>query len=181
MDNERIVQLNAADNERMSFEEFYNKYYSKVFVFCRQHINSQQDTEDLVDAIFFAAYQNYEKYDPSKAKLSTWIFCIANNRLKNYYRDKKDPGESLDDMFDTVEIAAEGSIEEAAELEELRGAIAEALESLPERERKIIIMSYFQNMNSNDIAEELGLTNTNVRQILSRSLKKLKPYLEAYR
>lgn len=181
MEKGNIVQLNNDSEDVMSFEDFYNKYYSKVFVFCRQHISSQEDAEDLVDAIFFAAYQNYDKYDPAKARLSTWIFCIANNRLKNYYRDKKDPGESLDDMFDTVEIAAEGSIEEAAELEELRAAIADALETLPERERTIIIMSYFKNMNSNDIAEQLGLSNSNVRQILSRSLKKLQPFLENYR
>ena len=181
MGNDKIIKLDTLDNEVMSFEDFYNKYYSKVFVFCKQHISSQQDTEDLVDAIFFAAYQNYDKYDPAKAKLSTWIFCIANNRLKNYYRDKKEPGESLDDMYDSVDIAAEGSVEEAAELEELRLAIADALEALPERERTIIIMSYFKNMNSNDIALEMGLSNSNVRQILSRSLKKLQPYLEAYR
>lgn len=176
-----VVQIKTSDNDVMPFEEFYNKYYTKVFVFLKQHISSNEDAEDMVNSVFFAAYQNYDKYDPTKAKLSTWIFCIANNRLKNYYRDKKDPAESLDDMFDSVEIASDEIIEEAVQLEELRDAIAKALKELTERERNIVIMSYFQNMNSNDIAEALGLTGTNVRQILSRTLKKLKPYLEDYR
>lgn len=167
-------------DEVMSFEDFYKKYYTKVFMFVKQHVTNVQDAEDLTDTIFIAAYKVYDTYDPEKAQLSTWIFCIANNRLKNYYRDRKEPGESIDEMFDTVELSTEGEIEHAAELEELRGAIADALEELEERERKIVIMSYFQNMNANEIAEELDLTPANVRKILSRTLKKLRPYLEAY-
>lgn len=168
-------------NEVMSFEECYNTYYSKVYYHVRQHVNNDQDAEDLVDVIFMAAYKHYDNYDPDKAQLSTWLFCIANNRLKNYYRDKKDPNESLDEMFDTVEIAIEGEIEHAAELEELREVLAKTLkEELNERERTIVIKSYFENKDSNEIAEEMDLTAANVRKILSRTLKKLKPFLEGY-
>lgn len=164
----------------MTFEDLYNKYYAKVLNYVSQHISNQMDAEDLTENVFIAAYKAFDSYDPEKAQPSTWIFCITKNRLKNYYRDRKDPSESIDEMFDTIELAVDDEIGHAAELEELRGAIAKALQEMNERERDIVVMSYFRNMNANEIAEELDLTAVNVRKILSRTLKKLRPYLEEY-
>ena len=50
-------------NEVMSFEECYNTYYSKVYYHVRQHVNNDQDAEDLVDVIFMAAYKHYDNYE----------------------------------------------------------------------------------------------------------------------
>ena len=40
--------------------------------------------------VFTACYKNYSNYDPQKASLGTWVYTVANNRLKNYYRDRKE-------------------------------------------------------------------------------------------
>lgn len=165
-------------DRNMTFEEVYNRYYLSVYLYLLKRVQNREDTEDLTSDVFLACYQNFERYDPERASLATWIFVIASNRLKNYYRDRK-PAASLDDE-DFREPAGEDDLEQAAVMEELRGAVREAIRNLPERQQTIVRMRYFSGLNSNEIAARTGLTSGNVRAVLSRTLTKLRNYLEDY-
>lgn len=161
------------------FESVYNQYYLSVYLYIFKRIQHQQDAEDLTEEVFMACYKNFEKYDSQKASLVTWIFVITNNKLKNYYRDKKEYL-SIDDEENPVDIASGDSMEQAVLLEEAREWLLSAIESLPEREQEIIRMRYFQRRSFNEIALYLHLTSGNVRVLLNRSLTKLKKYLLAH-
>lgn len=161
---------------KMSFEEIYNRYYLSVYLYLFKRLQHQQDAEDLTNDVFVACYKNFWRYDPERASLATWIFVIASNRLKNYYRAQKNVA-SLDDM-EGDEPAAVDDLEHAVLLEEARGMIREALRNLSEQQRKIVLMRYFNGMNSTEIGAKMGLTSGNVRVLLSRILAKLKTYLE---
>ena len=91
-----------------------------------------------------------------------------------------------DDDFNAEEFAAltktllETPLSEAEELamEALDEALREALTRLPEREQKILTMTYWLDMSAGEIAEELNMTTEAVWASLSRSRKALKKYLE---
>ena len=164
-------------DKEQSFEQVYNEYYPRVFGHIRKKLSSYHEAEDLTQEIMAVCYRNFEKYDPEKAALGTWIYVIMNNRLKNYYRDKKNLV-SLDDEEAFLEIASEEVLEEAVLLEEQRRILMETIEHLSEREQKIVTYTYFYRLTSSEVAQRLGMTAGNVRVILNRSLKKLKIYLE---
>ena len=77
----------ATQSMEEAFEEVYNRYYLSVYLYLFKRIRHQQDAEDLANDVFLACYKNFGSYDPAKASMITWIFVIASNRLKNYYRD----------------------------------------------------------------------------------------------
>ena len=164
-------------NKEQDFESVYYEYYPRILGHIRKKLSSYHEAEELAQEIMTVCYQHFEKYDPEKASLGTWIYVIMNNRLKNYYRDKKELV-SLDDDESYLEIADEKVLEEAVLLEEQRELLMEAIAQLSEREQAIVKDTYFHGMTSIMVAERLGMTSGNVRVVLNRSLKKLRSYLE---
>ena len=151
--------------DRREFEDLYKVYYPKVYGYLYRKIADCFAAEDMAQEIFAVCYQKFDTYNPQKAKLSTWLFAITDNRLKNYYRDKKDY-QSLD-------------VEEAILLEEQKRILAEAMEQLPLRERLIVRKKYFGNLSSKEIAAEMKITDTNARVILNRALHKIYEYFRS--
>ena len=171
------IGKNGMSSEK-DFSEVYNEYYLKVFRHVRGKITSYHEAEDLTQEIFTACYRNFDKFDSEKASVGTWVYVIMNNRLKNYYRDKKDHA-SLDDDESFLEIASEEVLEESVLLEEQKQVLMEALETLSERERQIVMNTYFYKKTSAETAAMLQMTAGNVRVVLNRSLTKILEYFES--
>lgn len=160
----------------VNFEELYHEYYPKVFRHIAGKIGNFHEAEDLAQEVFVSCYKNFDKYDPEKAKAGTWIYVIMNNRLKNYYRDKKETV-SLDDEDCFIEPAGEDFVEAAILLEEQTREVLNAIARLSEREQEIVKKRYFYGKKSAEIAESLRMTDSNVRVTLNRALIKLRTYL----
>lgn len=155
------------------FENVYNQYFLKIYHYIRRHTLNDQDAEDLASDVFLSVYRHFDSFDPTKAKMSTWIFVIAKNRLKNYYRANQSKDE-VDGEEVIAWLSDEHDWDEALRLEEQRHAITRLLESLPEIDQQIVILSYFHDKTSQEVAQELGISAINVRVRLSRALKKMK-------
>ncbi len=65
------------------FQEIYEDYYSKILSYIGARVNDSCVAEDLTSDVFFKCYKNIERYDPSKAAISTWIFTITNNKYQS--------------------------------------------------------------------------------------------------
>ena len=158
------------------FERLYNKYYTPMLRYILKRVSSIPQAEDLTMEIFAACWEKYDTFDPERASFATWLYTAANNRLKNFYRDRKNTEEI--DETSAVDLGFEDEIIRAEYLTSMRAQLAEALSKLNDTQRRIVIMKYFRNMNSNDIGSELGLSPVNVRVQLSRTMKKLAELLE---
>lgn len=156
----------------MEFETIYETYYNKIFSYVKKRISHLQDAQEITSDIFTNVYKGLSSYNPNKSSLDTWLFVITNNRLKNYYRDKKD--EIIVDEVEQFYIDRELSAEELMIAKEQREELLQCLMQLSVRERTIVIKKYYQGETSAQIADELDLTAGNVRIILKRSLAKLR-------
>lgn len=156
------------------FEEFYNGYYFKAFSFVVKKVNNRHDAEDIVGDAFLYCYDHFDDYDNTRASLGTWLYIIVNTKLKKYFRDRK-PTLELDEFNDLPDPDGP-MIERAAEISEMREALADALTALPETQRKIVILRYFKEMSTSETAEAMKMSEGNVRTQLSRALTKIKQY-----
>ncbi len=160
-----------------SFEELYQTFYQQVVHYLNGKIGSYHDAEDLASGIFEYAYQKFSTFDPAKASVKTWLYVIVNSRYKNYLRDRR----CFDDVEDYMDFVAsdDAPLEQAMEMEEERAWLARALEALPDRQRRIVVLKYFEDLNSAQIAERLNMTESNVRVQLFRALKRLQDTAQA--
>lgn len=159
-----------------TFEHYYNIYYRQALGYIFRRVNNISTAEDLAMDAFLACYQKFDGFDPAKASFATWLYVIINNRLKNFYRDRKDEEELDENIPD--EMNHQNEMEEAVYLTWLRKHLAAALEELSENYRRIVIYKCFYDKSSAEIAELTGTTPGNVRVQYTRALQKLREYFK---
>ncbi len=152
-------------------EEIYREYYDKIFGYVLFRINDRNATEDIVSDVFLKVYENIDSFDETKASLSTWIYSITQNTLKDHYRTFK----TFDEIPETQEDGT--SIEDELCNAETLQALADALKTLAERERSIIILHYYYGKSFREISDKLGISYTYVKVLKAKALNILKEYL----
>lgn len=167
----------AQDREKPAFERFYEDNYFRLVRYLCGKTGNFQDAEDIAGDVFVYCYQNYDSFDPEKGSLNTWLYLIANSRLKNHFRGKRPQSDFSE--FEEWLFSEEPDMDRTVYLEQLRAFVAEQLDKLPERQRQAVVLRYFQEMSFEDIAERLGTTPGNVRTMLSRTLARLEECLAA--
>lgn len=164
--------------KKLSFEEYFEQYYQKLVYYLMKKVSFVQTAEDLAMEAFTICLQKFDSFDPARATFGTWLYVIANNKLKNYYRDHK-VFEEIDDTF-SIQESFEDAVLAAEYRSSMREVLYNALVSLPEVQRKIVIYTYARKKNSNEIGLLLGLTPGNVRQQLARAIAKLRLYFDRH-
>lgn len=162
--------------EAINFDAFYQEYYNQVYWYIYKKINRTEDAQDLTGDVFCSCYKNFNNYDPEKSAITTWLYVIVNNRLKNYYRDRKITM-SLDEQVDERYFSSDDDMANAIMIEDYREMLADAISTLPEKYQLIVILKFFGEKQSDEIATIMNMSAGNVRVTLSRSLKKINDYL----
>jgi RNA polymerase sigma-70 factor (ECF subfamily) len=185
------LMLRVRDDDSTAFGELVERFQHRLVAVMHHLVGSADEAEDLAQEVFLRVYRNRKKYTP-KAKLSTWLFTIANNLALNALRDKKRrpalPLETTDSTTGSLGIrphksAAPGRDEPPAhnlQQQELANVIRAALDGLNERQRVAIVLNKFEDMNYTDIAEVMGLSSKAVKSLLSRARAKLREALQGY-
>ena len=160
-----------------AFESLYEHFFPRVYNFIYARLKNSADADDVTSITFMKMNENLNQYDPSKAAFSTWIFRIASNAIIDHTRkSSKDNETEWDDVFDPA--APEYKEPEAQTLKkEGNQELLAALDQLTKREKRIVELKYFSELDNHAITEILEMSESNVRVILHRTLAKLKKIL----
>lgn len=153
-------------------EKVYELYHEKVLRYIRSKVNDRYLAEDLCSDVFVKVYEKADSFDESKASMSTWIFTIVRNRLTDYYRTRR--------VFEEIPetCADDSSVEDSICNAETLEILADALETLPERERDIIILHYYSKETLKTIGEKLNISYAYVKVLQNKALSALEKYFE---
>lgn len=160
----------------MWVEHLIKTYSASLFQYVSRHTDRREDAEDIVQEVFLSCYKYRDKFDESKCGEHAWLYILAKNRLKNYYRDKKTTV-SLEDQV-TEPVSDINYEEQVVHLMTYRDLTAKALQQLDPRSQKIIVLRFFQGKSHEEIADLMGLSTGNVRVIQSRALKVMEEFLK---
>lgn len=155
--------LNAlADGEPAALDVLYKRQAGRVLTYGRKRGLTRDQAEDLLQIVFMQVYRKKHLYNPKYSALA-WIYVISRSELKDYRnRELKNFAELPDSLSQSED--ATPKIEEAQEL----------LGQLKEREQSILKMKYLDELEYKEIAARLNESESNIRQIVSRSLKFLR-------
>lgn len=166
-----LALKNAANSTEQSsaLELFYRETAQRVFSYCRKKGLSSQDSEDIVQIVYTQIYNKRDKYNPDYSPLA-WLFIITKSEAKDYRKKSAIYGDYIKDYEIFAELSQNMTMnptdkQEAKELD---------LSSLNDKEKAAVDLRYFAEKEFSEIAEALGLTETNVRKIISRAVQKLK-------
>ena len=162
------------------FRVLVERYQPRIQGFLRKRLNDEERVEDLTQDTFLRIHRARDSYDPSR-KFSTWIHTIANNLLKNEFRNRSRRRETTFSELRPevsssgapsrpVEFAASGhSPEREAYRRELREAIDTAIERMDEHHRIPFVMREVEDRTYEEIAEEIGIPVGTVKSRLNRA------------
>lgn len=170
-----LAQRATTDEE--AFEELYEYFFPRVYNFIYARLKNASDADDVTSTTFLKMNENLEYYDPAKAAFSTWLFRIANNALIDQTRrHEKNQETEWEEFFDPS--APEYEEPEAKMMSnETSRELLLALDKLNERERRIIELKFWGDMDTHATAATLNMSESNVRVTLHRTLGKLKKIL----
>ena len=155
----------------------YAQYRDKVFGFVRSKIVNQTEAEDIVQTVFLKVYSNLDKYDETKASLSTWIYTITRNTVCDYLKEKRD--HPVIELIENTVYSAEEPDDSLLNKEALE-ELACALEKLPQIERDVIILIYYHGKPKTEVAKILDITYGQLRYLHDKALSRLKETLSRH-
>jgi RNA polymerase sigma factor (sigma-70 family) len=156
------------------FENVYDEHVAEVYGFFAYGLGSRIDAEDLSQQTFERALRAWERYDESRASPSTWLLAIARNLLVDHLRATGAARTQPADALGLDEVASESDRPSLG----LDPEIERALTALAPRERELIALRFGGDLTGAEIARITGLSVSNVQQILSRSLRRMRASLD---
>ncbi len=168
-----------------AFDELYARYSQSLRRFLFSLTWDQDTAEDYLQEVFLRLYRARERYEPT-GKLSSYLFRIAKNYYLSQVRKKRRSEEmslSLEnrDGFRPFEsIRANERIEPEVHLMEAyrRWGIRQAIRALPEKQKLVFVMSHFQEMKYDEIAEVLRIPVGTVKSRMFAAVNTLKTLLK---
>ena len=152
----------------MDAGQIYEEFQPKVRAYVRGKIHDPHDTKDLVSAVFMKVVQKLDSFDPAKASVSTWGYTITRNTVTDYFRTRRSMVAFEDYMVDETELA-----------DDALDCLADALVSLKEKERDLIVLHYYSGHTLKTVAEMMGMSYINTKVIHKKALTSLQAFYAA--
>jgi len=162
------------------FSQIYEMYFNRVYKYICYRINNHYEAEDLCSQVFETVITKYHTFSEEKARFDVWLFAIARNTVTDYFRSRKKRFHfSLDSI--TELILSKPSPEELAIRDDEHQAMFQAMAKLRDKERNIIAMKFAAGLKNSEIAELMGVSESNIGVVVYRIINKLRKYLEVGR
>ena len=170
----------AQIGSQIAYTKLYNKFKPVIFNNILYIVKNRDAAEDITSTTFMKAFNRLDSYKEN-ISFEMWLKTIAINSSIDYIRKTKKERENLfiDDEESTIQLSdtADYSPEDILIGNETDNAIKEALAHLKWKYRNVIELRIVRHMSYKDIANELGLTENQVRALLNKAREKLKKLL----
>jgi RNA polymerase sigma-70 factor, ECF subfamily len=169
-----------ASKDANALDAFYSRYNRLAFSLVFRIVGNREDAEDVLTDVFWQVWQQSSRYDGSRGKPVAWLLTIARSRAIDRLRSRGRHEVTTDDPDKHKDPPAPAEPDPFVQTD-MRQAVHDALQSLPEQQRIALEMAYFQGMTHTEIAaalgQPLGTVKDRIRTGMMHLRKRLRPYL----
>lgn len=161
----------------MELKDLYQEIQPRIYAFFFVRTSSKEAAEDLTQEVFYEAIKGLNSFS-NKSSIQTWLFSIAKNRLRNYYRSKKYQN-NLTQMLSEDENKTVTPEEQIVKKEEQTSLIKQ-INQLDEMSKEVVILRIYGELSFKEIGILLEKTENYARVTFHRAKLKLQKELEGY-
>ncbi len=176
-DKELIERFRQGNNENYIFNLIIRKYQERLYWQIRKILISHEDSDDALQNTFIKAYENLKNFR-EESSLYTWLFRIATNEalllLKKRKRKYILPLTNLQSQLEEALVS-----DSYCNGDEMQMKLQKAILTLPEKQRIVFNMKYFDDMKYEEIAEILNTSVGALKASYHHAIKKIEKFLES--
>ena len=172
---EIIEQLHDPNRCNAAFGKVIEQYSQGLYWQIRRMVFNHDDANDILQNTFLKAWSNIDNFRGS-AKLSTWLYKIAINESITFINKERARNEASidDDSFLLNNIESDQYFDG----DEAQVKLQRAINSLPEKQRLVFNMRYYDEMKYEDMSEILGTSVGALKASYHHALKKIESFFE---
>ena len=154
MQDDEIIRLYRSGDRERAFSEIVKAYSERLFWYVRRFVCCHEDADDLVQEIFIKIWAALPSFR-EEAQLFTWIYRIATNEALNFLRKQKVRAALT---FRSIDAEMERRIDDDPYFNgsEAQRVLMKALQKLPEKQKTVFSLRYFDDMKYEEISEITG-------------------------
>jgi RNA polymerase sigma-70 factor, ECF subfamily len=156
------------------FERWFEEEMPRLYRYLCYQTNDRSAAEEITSTACEKALTRLDQYDPQRGEMRVWLFGIARNELRAYYRSWKQRGGqlSLDSLPEFTFQTQSPELE--LQNKEAFVAILQTLAGFPARDQEVIALRYGAALTVQEIAGIMGLSENHVSVLIHRTIEKLK-------
>lgn len=160
----------------MGFQLIVKKYQERVYWQIRRLTKNHQDTEDVMQNVFIKVWKGLDNFR-ADSNLYTWIYRITFNETHTFLNNsnKKKTTDIDPPLFENT-VAVEGG--KAFSGDEIEAILYKALADLPEKQRQVFELKYFDELKFKEISEMLGTSEGALKASYHLATKKIEEYIK---
>jgi len=174
-DAELVAELKKG--HQIAFNELVRRYQERVYWIARRMVGNHDDADDIAQEVFIKVYHSIDDFR-EESNFYTWIYRIAINTCINFLRKRK--VEELIHFNDLVVplISREEQPDEAIEKSENSTLIEKAIQRLPEKQRQVFIMRYYDELPYEEMAKILKKSVGGLKANYFHAVRKIKEFMK---
>lgn len=167
--------VRAALGEPAAFGLLYERYYDRVYRYCRARTASHEDAADLAQQVFMRAFDNLHRFRPRGSTFAAWLFRVAQNLAIDAARRKRHqtiPWEAVPEIAvpATPDVGPEAAALRAEQIERLRRAV----NALPPDRRDLVVLRFAVDLSVQEIATVIGKSVPATQMRISRAIEAIR-------
>lgn len=172
-----VVALKNKSTQAKAFEELVNTYKERLYWHVRRIVLDHDDADDVLQNTFIKVYRSIDGFK-GESKLYSWMYRIATNEALTFLKQKsRKLGVSNDELQERMADTLQSDV--YFEGDEIQLKLQKALATLPEKQKLVFNMKYFQEMKYEEISEVLETSVGGLKASYHLAVKKIESYLTA--
>lgn len=174
-DETLLIHLQTQETKNQAFEQLVKTYQRVLYYHIRRMVQSHEDTDDILQNTFVAVWRNIDKFR-GDASLKTWLYRIATNESITFLNQKKKRAHQDMDVLENA-IQHSSSAQSVVDGDTIQEKLKQAILKLPEKQRLVFNMRYFDEMSFKEISAILETSEGGLKANYHHAAKKIELFL----
>ncbi len=174
-EREILEKLRDPETRNFGFNLLVRTYQQRIYWHIRKMVLDHDDADDLVQEVFIKVWNNLDRFR-EESRLFTWLYKIATNECLNFLKKKR---RRLFLPIADLEPVLSAAMDKSAHIsgDELQVKLQKALLKLPDKQRLVFNMKYFDDMKYEEIAEITSTSVGSLKASYHLAVKKIEEFL----
>lgn len=173
-----VLDLQAPSTKEAAFRQLVSQYQERLYWHIRNILKNHDDTDDVLQNTFIKIYRNIHQFN-GESQLYSWMYRIAYNESMNFLNQKSRQEQiSSEDLQQHLIDQLESDV--YFEGDEIQLKLQKAIANLPEKQKQVFNMKYFEELKYKEISHILGTSEGALKASYHIAVKKIEKFLKSH-